>query len=376
MANKNYYDILGVSKTATDAEIKSAYLKLAKKYHPDLNPGDATAGEKLKEVNEAYAVLSDKQKRSNYDNFGSADGFAGASGGGFGGFGSSFSGFGGFEDILGGMFGDIFGSGGGRRKSGPTPVNGQDIDVKVKLTFAEALYGTTKTFRITRNKSCKACHGTGANNGTDFETCTSCNGTGKIRKTQQTIFGAMSTESACTVCGGSGKKIKNKCSTCGGYGYTRVTLDEEVEIPGGIEDGRVLICSDLGHDGKNGGRPGNLRVFVSVAQNTMYTRKDHDLYVDVNVPFTMAILGGELKLPMPDGTDYNLKIEPNTQSGESLTIRGKGGKKINSVGYGNIYVTYIVDVPIGVNKEQKKLVEELAKSFKSKDFPRSLNFFK
>ena len=263
MANRDYYEILGVNKTASEEEIKSAYRRLAKKYHPDLNPNDPTAGEKLKEVNEAYSVLSDKQKRSNYDNFGSADGFAGASGGGFGGFGGAgFSGFSGFEDIFGGMFGDIFGGGRKSRQSGPSPIKGQDIDVKVNISFAESLYGATRTVRVTKNKACDDCKGTGAKNGNDFETCSSCNGTGRIRKTQNTMFGAMSTESICTACAGSGKKIKNKCSTCGGYGYSRVTVDEKIDIPGGVEEGQVLIISGHGNAGKNGGPAGDILVGV------------------------------------------------------------------------------------------------------------------
>lgn len=374
MANKNYYDILGVSKTASDAEIKSAYFKLVKKYHPDLNPGDDAAREKLKEVNEAYAVLSDKQKRSNYDNFGSAEGFAGASGGGFGGFSSGFSGFGGFEDIFGGMFGDIFG--GGRKSSGPTPVKGQDVDIKVNITFAESLYGATRTVRVTKNKACESCKGTGAKNGTDFETCSSCSGTGRIRQTKQTMFGAMSTESVCTVCGGTGKKVKNKCETCGGYGYSRTTVEEKIDIPGGVEGDQVVIVSGRGNAGKNGGPAGDIRVFLNIEKSSLYVRRGNDLYADIFIPFTTAMLGGEVSVKLPDGEKHTIKIKENTQTGTTEIVRGKGAKNLNGSGAGNIYLKLVVEHPRALSRAQRQMVEDLAKTFSAKDYPKSSEFIK
>lgn len=373
--NRDYYEILGVSKTATDAEIKSAYLKLAKKYHPDLNPNDSSAGEKLKEVNEAYAVLSDKQKRSNYDNFGSADGFMGANGGGFGGFNSGFSGFGGFEDIFGGVFGDIFG--GARGKSnGASPIKGQDIDVKVNITFAESLYGATRVIRVTKNKACEKCSGTGAKNGTDFETCSTCKGSGRIRQTKQTMFGAMSTETVCTVCGGTGRKVKNKCETCGGYGYSRVTIDEKIDIPGGVEEGQVLIVSGKGNAGKNGGPAGDIRVFLNVEKSRMFVRKGSDLYVDIPVPFTMALLGGEIPLILPNNEKVVLKIKEGTQTGTAEILRGKGAKVLHSSQTGNIYIKYVVELPKNLSKTQKTMVEELSKTLSNKDYIKYNDYLK
>lgn len=373
--NRDYYEILGVSKTANEEEIKSAYRKLAKKYHPDLNPNDPTAGEKLKEVNEAYAVLSDKQKRSNYDNFGSADGFAGASGGGFGGFGGgAFSGFGGFEDIFGGMFGDIFGGGRTKQNRGASPIKGQDIDVKVNISFAESLYGTKRTVRVTKNKACSDCKGTGAKNGTDFETCSTCNGSGRIRKTQNTMFGAMSTESVCTVCGGTGKKIKNKCTTCGGYGYSRETVEQEIEIPGGVEEGQVLIVSGQGNAGKNGGPAGDIRVFLNIEKSKIFTRRGADLYAEVPIPFTTALLGGEIPFTLPNGERITLKVKELTQSGTAEILRGKGAKVLNGSGSGNIYIKYYVELPKSLSKTQKNQIEDLSKLFANKDFPKFNDF--
>lgn len=376
MANKDYYEILGVNKSATDQEIKSAYLKLAKKYHPDLNPNDPSAVEKLKEVNEAYSVLSDKQKRANYDNYGSADGFAGASGGGFGGF--NTSGFGGFEDIFGDVFSSFFGGGTGRAKkaSGPAPIKGQDIDIKVNISFAESLYGTKRTARVTKNKECKDCHGTGAKNGTDFDTCSSCHGTGRIQTTQRTPFGAFSSETICTACGGSGKVVKNKCSTCGGYGYSRVTEDIEIEIPGGVDEGQIVILSGKGNAGKNGGPAGDIRVFLNVEKSKIYTRKGSDLYVDVPVPFTIALLGGEIPLTLPNGEKTILKIKELTQSGATEIIRGKGAKNLNSVGFGNIYIKYYIELPKSLSRAEKDKLSEVKDLFTTKDFAKFNDFNK
>lgn len=377
MANRDYYEILGVSKTATDEEIKSAYRKLAKKYHPDLNPNDPSAGEKLKEVNEAYAVLSDKQKRSNYDNFGSADGFAGASGGGFGGYGgSAFSGFGGFEDIFGGMFGDLFGGGRSRQAKGPMPIKGQDIDIRVNISFAESLYGAKRTVRVTRNKACADCHGTGAKNGNDFETCSTCNGTGRIRKNQNTMFGTMSTETVCTVCGGVGKKIKNKCTTCGGFGFSRETVDEAIDIPGGVEEGQVIIISGRGNAGKNGGQAGDIRVFLNVEKSRVFTRKGADLYAEVPLPFTTALLGGEVLFKLPNGEEQMLKIKELTQSGTTEILRGKGAKVLNGNGYGNIYIKYLVELPKNLSRTQKDKIKELSATFTDKDYQKYSDYKK
>lgn len=376
--NKNYYDILGVDKNASDEDIKSAYRKLAKKYHPDLNPGDTSCAEKLKEVNEAYSVLSDKQKRQNYDQFGSAEGFAGGSGGGFGGFGDFSSGFGGFSDIINDMFGGMFGGGGGRTRgaSGPAPVQGADIDVKVNVSFKESCFGTKRTIKVTRNESCSQCRGTGAKNGTEFETCSSCRGSGKVRVTRSTILGQMVTEQICTDCAGSGKKIKTKCDACSGRGTNRVTKEIEVTIPGGIEQGQILYLRGQGEAGKNGGPAGDIRIILNIEPSRIYTRQGADLFVDLPIPFTLALSGGVVDLPMVDGAIYKLTIPELTQPNTVLTIRGKGAKVLNRDAYGSIYVKVIVEMPKNLSKDQKKKIAELSDEFEKRDFPKSYDFTK
>lgn len=371
---RDYYDILGVSKGASDEEIKTAYRRLAKKYHPDLNPNDPTAGEKLKEVNEAYSVLSDKQKRSNYDNFGSADGFAGASGGGFGGFGGSgFNGFGGFEDIFGSVFGNMFG-GGGRTSRGPQAMKGQDIDVKVNISFAESLFGAKRTIRVTKQEECSACKGTGAKGGTAVETCSTCGGSGKIRATQNTMFGQMVTEKVCSSCGGKGKIIKEKCGTCAGSGYKRVTVDEEVEIPGGIDEGQLVVLSGKGNAGRNGGPNGDIRVFLNIEKSKIFTRKGFDLYAEVPIPLTIAMLGGKVNITLPNGEEETLVIKENTQTGATEILRGKGSKVLNKNAYGNIYIKYFVELPKSLNKAQKELIRNLAEGLEDKDYTKFNDF--
>lgn len=373
MANsKDYYNILGVSKNASEDEIKSAYRTLVKKYHPDLNPGDSTCAEKLKEVNEAYSVLSDKQKRANYDQFGSAEGFAGSSGGGFGGFGA-FDGFDGFDDIINNMFGGMFG--GTRRSSGgPNPVKGQDLETKVTISFAESCFGAKRTIKLNRTENCSACKGTGARNGTEFETCSSCSGTGKVRVQRNTLFGQMVTESVCSDCAGTGRKIKQKCASCGGNGRIKVSKEIEINIPAGVEEGQSVILRGMGEAGKNGGKDGDLIVNIKIEPSKLYTRKGADLFVDIVVPFTTAMLGGKVNLPMVDGSNYELVIPELTQPNTVLTIRGKGAKVLNKDSYGSIYCKIVVEMPKGMSREQKKIIEALATSYNDRDFPKSTTF--
>lgn len=375
--NKNYYEILGVSKTATDDEIKSAYRSLAKKYHPDLNPGDASCAEKLKEVNEAYAVLSDKQKRANYDQFGSADGFAGANGGGFGGFSGDFSGFGGFEDIFSNMFGGMFGGAGrGSRSSGPTPMHGEDIDVKIDLTFAEACLGVKKIIKVNRSESCDACHGTGAKNGTEIETCATCHGSGRVRVTRNTMLGQMVTETTCQDCSGTGKRIKTKCDKCNGKGTIKVGKEIEVNIPAGIDEGQIIYLKGQGEAGRNGGQNGDIRIITRIQPSKVYTRQGADLFIEVSVPFTLALTGGEINIPLITGEKYPLTIPELVQNGTVLTIRGKGAKVLNRESYGSIYAKIFVEMPKTLSREQKKMVSTFVQAFDSKDFPKSSDFQK
>ena len=371
--NKDYYDILGVSKSASDDEIKAAYRKLAKKYHPDLNPNDPTAGEKLKEVNEAYAVLSDKQKRSNYDQFGSADGMgAGAGGfGGFEGFSGGFGGFGGFEDIINNMFG-----GGSRRSSGPTRVDGNDLQMRLDLSFEESVLGTKKTIHLTRHETCDACKGTGAKNGTEYETCKTCNGTGRMKVTQNTLFGRMMTETVCTDCGGTGKKIKTRCEKCGGKGQIKTSKDIEVNIPGGIENGQTITLRGYGEAGRNGGRQGDLYILVSVKPHKLYKRQGNNLYMDVFVPFTDALLGTKLSIPCVDGSVYNLTIPELTQPDTIMCVKGKGSKILNRTTFGDMYVTIKIEMPKNLSRTDKQKLTEIASSIGINGYTKSKEFKK
>ena len=351
-AMKNPYETLGVSKDASADEIKSAYRRLAKKYHPDLNPNDPTAAEKLKEVNEAFSVLSDDQKRKNYDQFGSADGPTGF---GFGGF--DFSG--GFGD-LGDIFGQMFGFGGGRRGTNQAnaPQRGADIEMRVNLTFEEAAFGTSKVLSVTSNKQCKTCNGTGAKDGTAFETCSACHGTGRVTSVQNTMFGRVQTESTCGACHGTGKIIKEKCPDCNGKGYNRTTTNVEVEIPGGVDNGEVLRVSGKGEAGKNGGKTGDLIIVVSVSPHKTLKRKGSNLFAEIEVPLKDALLGCQKEIDGV-GEKLTITIPECTQPGTTQILRGKGTKSLGRMTRGDLYVTINVKLPKKLDKKQRKALEDL-----------------
>lgn len=351
MANKDYYEVLGVNKNASDDEIKNSYRKLAKKYHPDLHPNDAEAANKFKEINEAYSVLSDSQKRANYDQFGSAEGnpFGGAGGGGFSGFGG---GFGGFEDI----FGNIF-SGFGRSRQ--EVYVGDDIETNVHLTFKEAAFGVEKTLNVSKVSTCEHCKGTGAKNGTEFSTCSTCRGTGRVRVQQNTIFGTMINETACSQCGGSGKQIKEKCSHCSGKGITKGATQINVKIPAGIADRQTMTMRGQGNAPRKGaGQNGDLIIHVTVDKHPILERNGFDLSMDLNLPFTDAILGTEVKIPLVEGF-YKLTIPALTQTGTIFKIKGKGIKRLNKDSYGDLFVTLKVEFPKTIDKKTKELVEQM-----------------
>ena len=376
MANKNYYDILGVNKNASDDEIKKAYRGLAKKYHPDLNPGNAEAAEKLKEVNEAYGVLSDKTKKKNYDTYGSAEGPQG-----FGGFGGGFNGFSGFDGSGFGDFGDIFSNifggafGGGRRSraSGPQPMQGSDIQVKMKLSFVEAAFGCKKSVNLTRSETCPHCKGTGAKNGTDFTTCSKCSGTGSVRTAQNTPFGQVVSESVCPDCHGTGKKIKEKCSHCSGNGITRENRSIELNIPGGIDNDQVLTLRGQGEAGRNGGPAGDMQILIQIENHKLLKREGFDVYVDVPISFTEALLGAKVKIPGINET-LELTIPELTQTGTILTVKGKGIKILNKNSYGDLYAKIIVELPKQLGKKERKLVEELSSSISVKEYSKKKTF--
>ena len=358
MANKDYYNILGISKTATDEEIKKAYRSMAKKYHPDLNQGDEKAAEKLKEVNEAYEVLSDKTKRSNYDNYGDPNGM-GANFGGTGTGGFNFGGFGGFGDI----FGDIFGGFGGARSSrnANAPMQGADIQARVTLSFEEAAFGCKKSISVSRTEACEVCNGTGAKNGSSYRTCSRCNGSGTITSTQNTMFGQMVSQSVCPNCNGKGKIVTDKCPTCNGAGYSRKNRNIELNIPGGVNNDTVLTLRGQGEAGKNGGPAGDLQLLIKVNAHKILKRDGYDCLQDVYVSFTDALLGKKIDIAGINET-LTITIPPLTQTGTIITVKGKGTKVLNKSSYGDMFAKIVVEMPKNLNKQQKELIEQLDNS--------------
>lgn len=354
MAAKNYYEILGVSKTASQDEIKSAYRKLVKQYHPDLHPNDPACAEKFKEINEANEVLSDEKRRKQYDfelehpNMG---GFGGFSGGG--GAGGGFSGFGGFEDI----FGDIFGSfGGGSRTRAQAKSQGEDITVEISLSFLDAAKGCTKDITYTRNQPCASCKGTGAKNGTAYKTCEKCGGTGQVQYVNNSGFFRSVSVRACDECHGTGKKIIDTCPDCRGKGYVRSTTKVTLNIPAGADTGSYMRKRGYGEASRNGGEAGDLIVVFKVEDSKIFRRKNFDLYVDLPISYKTAALGGKVEVPTIDDT-FTYTIPEGTPSGKTFCVRGKGIR--GARGSGDLYIVVSVEIPAKLTREQKKLIEEL-----------------
>ena len=391
MAEKrDYYEVLGVEKTASDAEIKKAYRKLAIQYHPDKNPGDKTAEEKFKEAAEAYSVLSDKDKRARYDQFGHA-GVGGAAGGGFSGQGMSM------DDIFS-MFGDIFGGGGGFGGFGgfsgfsgsgrpqQRKFRGSDLRVKVKLSLKDISTGVEKKFKLKKYVTCEHCHGSGAEGNSGTETCPNCHGTGSVTRTQQSIFGMMQTQSVCPNCNGEGKIIKNKCKHCSGEGITYGEEVVEVKIPAGVAEGMQLTVSGKGNAGKRNGIAGDLLVVIEEESHPDLIRDDNDLIYNLLLSVPTAALGGTVEIPTIDNK-VKVKIEPGTQPGKVLRLRGKGLPNVNSYGYsngtGDLLVNISVYIPETLSKEEKQALEKMQNSdnfmpnlsIKEKIFKKFKNFF-
>ncbi len=365
MANKDYYATLGVNKNATDDELKSAYRQMAKKYHPDLNK-TPEAAEKFKEINEAYSVLSDKQKRANYDQFGSADGPQGFGGQGFSGF---EGGFGGFEDIF-----NIFSNFGGRAGSRQAREEGEDINTNITITFQEAAFGCEKEITINRKERCNDCRGTGAKSSSDYVTCSECNGTGRVTYTQQTLFGMTRTTGVCRNCGGKGKVIKDKCPNCKGSGLKTVTTKIKVKIPAGIDNDQTIRLNGEGHQtASENGVAGDLRITVKVKEHALLVRKGFDLYVDVYVPITTLMLGGKVPVPTLKGLQ-NIEVAPLTQSNTKYTLKGKGIKYLKGLGNGDIIVTLKGEMPKDLDKSQIKLIKELENSVNEKAYPKTRRY--
>lgn len=349
MANKDYYGVLGVGKNATDDEIKSAYRRLAKKYHPDLNKTEEAAN-KFKEINEAYEVLSDSKKRANYDQFGTAEGNPFGAGEGFGDF---FRGGGGFSDI----FSDIFSAFGGRGER-TVRSRGTDINIATDLTFEEACFGCEKNITINKHEKCSTCKGTGAKNGTEFTTCSECRGVGRVRFQQNTLFGTTIREGACPKCNGTGKIIKEKCSECNGKGEQKVSKTIKVKFPAGIDTGNTLRMREEGNAVANG-ESGDLNVKVSVKPHKILIRKGNDLMFDLYLPFTTTILGGKVDIPTLEG-NYNLNVPELTPSGTVIRIKNKGVKALNREYYGDLLVTIKAEVPTDLDKDTRAKLTEIA----------------
>ena len=352
MADKrDYYEVLGVSRDADDAAIKKAYRQLAKKYHPDTNPGDKEAEAKFKEASEAYAVLSDAEKRRQYDQFGhSAFENGGAGGGGF-----DYSNMGDiFSDIFGGgdIFGDLFG-GGSRRRNSNGPMRGADVRKSVRITFAESVKGTSKKIDIEFKDPCQKCNGTGAKPGTQPETCPKCGGKGQVVYTQQSFLGMVRNVQPCPDCNGTGKIIKEKCPDCHGSGYINTRKTIEVTIPAGIDNGQSVRIQGKGEPGVNGGLRGDLLVAVIISASTEFERDGYNIFSNVVISYPTAVLGGEIKVKTVDG-EVLYEVKPGTASGTRVRLKGKGMPSVrNAAQRGDHYITLIVDIPTKLNQEQK-----------------------
>ena len=351
---KDYYEILGVSKTASSDEIKAAYRKLAKQYHPDLHPGDKAVAEKFKEINEANAVLSDETKRKQYDYEQAHPGM----GGGFGGFsGFSSGGMGGFEDIINSMFGGSpFGGFGGRAER---KVRGADIQQTISLSFLDAINGCTKEINYTRNEPCSSCKGTGAKDGSAFKTCSHCNGSGRVKFTQDTLFGRTVQVGVCPDCGGSGRIITDKCPDCKGKGFVKKETSFTVNIPAGVDKDSSLRKRGFGQAAGNGGEAGDLYIYFRIEPHKLLRREDKDLYVTVPISYKTAVQGGKIIVPGIEDT-IELNIPEGTASGTRFCLRSKGVKTVN--GTGHLYVTVEIDIPTRLSKDQLKKLNEYENS--------------
>ena len=354
MAEKrDYYEVLGVSKSASDSELKSAYRKLAKKYHPDMNPGDKEAEAKFKEASEAYSVLSDPDKRRQYDQFGHAA-FEGGAGGGAGGF--DFNGMD-MGDIFGDIFGDFFGGGRSRAQNNGS-MKGQNLHHTIRITFEEACFGTEKELDLPLQDECESCHGTGAKAGTTPETCSKCGGKGQVVYTQQSLFGMVRNVQTCPDCRGTGKIIRDKCPDCHGSGYITRKRKISVTVPAGIDNGQSIRIREKGDPGVNGGPRGDLLVEVAVSRHPIFQRQGIDIYSSAPITFAQAALGGDVRIKTVDG-EVEYTVKPGTQTDTRIRLRGKGVPSLRNKSIrGDQYVTLVVQVPTKMNGEQKELLKK------------------
>lgn len=358
---RDYYEVLGVSRNASDQEIKSAYRKLALQYHPDRNPGNKEAEETFKEAAEAYSILSDSQKRANYDRFGHA-GVGTAAGGGFSGFDPNV--FADFSDILGDLFGfgDLFGSG---RRSASRVQRGADLRYDLDLSFEEAAFGTTTKIKVPRHETCLECNGSGAQKGSGPATCPTCHGYGQVRFQQ----GFFSITRTCGQCHGSGQVIKNRCPVCHGDGRVVREKTLEIKIPAGVDDGSKLRISGEGDAGGRGGPAGDLYVVLNVQEHEFFERREHDLYCHIPISFPQAALGAQITVPTLDGGEERLTIPPGTQTASTFRIKGRGISKRGGSARGDLFVTLDIVVPGKLTREQKDLLTKLASTMETENKP-------
>ena len=370
----DYYEILGVERTAEEVEIKRSYRKLAIKYHPDRNPGNPAAAEKFKEISQAYEVLGDPEKRELYDRYGE-DAFKNHGMGGGQGFNDPFDIF---SSFFGGQNGGVAVSsffGGGRRRSPNAPQDGSDLRYELEIELEEAVLGVDKDIEFSRMDACQTCKGSRCAEGYKMQRCSRCGGSGQVRVQQRTAFGMMQSTRPCDVCRGTGKTIKDPCPNCNGKGYVKINKTIEIAIPAGIDDGQSLSIAGQGNEGRNGGPAGNLMVLISVKPHAVFEREGSDIYCEVPITYWEAALGGEIDIPTLEGKE-KYTVPEGTQTGTTFTLRGRGIKRVNSTLRGNLYITVKVEVPRGLNAKQKDLLKELAESYGDKVESKRQTFFK
>ena len=371
MADKrDYYEVLGIDKNADADTIKKAYRKMAKQYHPDLHPGDKEAEAKFKEVNEAYDVLSDDEKKQIYDQYGheGLDPTSGVGGGGFGGFGG-FD----FGDI-GDIFGSFFGGGGGGGARRNSPQRGEDLSVRLTLDFEEAAFGCKKDISYSRVEACSECGGSGAEKGTTPETCSRCHGTGSVTVTQRTMFGMMQTQKQCDACRGRGKTVKTPCKNCNGKGYVKLTKKLNVSIPAGIDNGGRICLRGQGNAGANGGNYGDLYIIVAIRPHEIFERDNYDIYCEVPVSYADLVLGAEIDVPSLERM-LKYDIPAGTQAGTQFCLRGKGITKVNSTSKGDLYFNVILETPRNLSAEAKEALKRFAELCDGGNYAKRQSFF-